>query len=504
MRPNLLAPASAASGGAPVQWSDVARDLEIDTLVTAMAGDDAYIRGVAARILAAAAGTGDASVVVHRQAALRDCLDHPEHVHVLYEIVVLAIDSRKQHWFGLDMLGRYAAGTTLRAAIEMVQTLTVHLRRLRDAAARVEGDFASTAFLELFAQLRTELTDDWLAQAKGQLSALRFPDGMLFGASLGPGNQLGGQVLYAGGGERAGWWARLTRQAAPEFSFRLHPRDESGARALADLGDRAVNDVANAVAQSAEHVFAFLEALRAELAFYLGSLRLHEHLTELGVATCMPTFRVESQLRAAGLRDPCLALTLRRAPGANDLDAEARCLLVVTGANQGGKSTFLRSLGLAQLMLQAGMFVAATSYAGTLCKGLFTHSKREEDATLQGGKLDEELVRMSAIVERIGPGCIWLSNESFASTNEREGSQLLLDVVESLRARGISVWMVTHLLDAAGRLAAAHGGDALFLRAPRAEEATRTYRLEVGEPLRTSFAIDVYAEVFGNADTINQ
>ena len=44
-----------------------------------------------------------------------------------------------------------------------------------------------------------------------------------------------------------------------------HPRDESGARALADLGDRAVNDVANAVAQSAEHVFAFLEALRAEL-----------------------------------------------------------------------------------------------------------------------------------------------------------------------------------------------------------------------------------------------
>lgn len=116
---------------------------------------------------------------------------------------------------------------------------------------------------------------------------------------------------------------------------------------------------------------------------------------------------------------------------------------------------------------------------------------------MQGGKLDEELVRMSSIADHIRPGAVWLSNESFSSTNEREGSQLLLDIVGALRDRGISVWMVTHLFDAARSLAAAQRDDALFLRAPRAESGERSFRLEVGEPLQTSFGVDVYAGVFG-------
>ncbi len=43
----------------------------------------------------------------------------------------------------------------------------------------------------------------------------------------------------------------------------------------------------------------------------------------------------------------------------NDLDGDKKDLVVITGANQGGKSTFLRSIGLAQLMMQCGMFVPA-------------------------------------------------------------------------------------------------------------------------------------------------
>ena len=45
------------------------------------------------------------------------------------------------------------------------------------------------------------------------------------------------------------------------------------------------------------------------------------------------------------------------------------------------------------------MFVAAESFAANVCAGIFTHFKREEDATMTSGKLDEELARMSAIAE---------------------------------------------------------------------------------------------------------
>jgi DNA mismatch repair ATPase MutS len=45
----------------------------------------------------------------------------------------------------------------------------------------------------------------------------------------------------------------------------------------------------------------------------------------------------------------------------NDIDADGDSLIIVTGANQGGKSTFLRSVGLAQVMTQCGMFVPASA-----------------------------------------------------------------------------------------------------------------------------------------------
>ncbi|MDD5001038.1 MAG: DNA mismatch repair protein MutS, partial [Thiomonas arsenitoxydans] len=287
--------------------------------------------------------------------------------------------------------------------------------------------------------------------------------------------------------------------APPQYTFRLAERDEAGAQALSELVDRGINDVANAMAQATDHVLSFFELLRAELGFYVACLNLQQRLAALDVPVCIPTFKPIGalQLRTQALRDPTLALTLQRAPVANTLDANGKNLIAVTGANQGGKSTFLRSVGLAQLMLQAGLFVAAESYDGELASGLFSHYKREEDAGMQGGKLDEELDRMSVMADQIRPGALWLSNESFASTNEREGSELLLQAVDALRQRGIKGALVTHLFDAARRLQGQNADQVLMLRAQRRDDGSRSFRLEAGDALQTSFGADLYAEVFG-------
>ena len=57
-----------------------------------------------------------------------------------------------------------------------------------------------------------------------------------------------------------------------------------------------------------------------------------------------------------------------------------KSLVIITGANSGGKSTFLRSVGLAQLMMQCGMFVTARILRASVCQQIFTHFIREEDA----------------------------------------------------------------------------------------------------------------------------
>ncbi len=74
-------------------------------------------------------------------------------------------------------------------------------------------------------------------------------------------------------------------------------------------------------------------------------------------------------------------------------------------------------------MLQAGMFVPAKSFETNLCSGVFTHFRRKEDKTLESGKFEEELKRMSNIVEMVKPNGLILLNESFASTNEREAQK---------------------------------------------------------------------------------
>ena len=181
----------------------------------------------------------------------------------------------------------------------------------------------------------------------------------------------------------------------------------------------------------------------------------------------------------------------------NDIDADGTQLVVITGANSGGKSTFLRSIGLAQLMMQAGMMVAARSFRSSLCRGVFTHFIREEDPDLVSGRLDDELARMSAIADQISPGCLMLFNESFAATNEREGSEIGRQVTTALLEAGVRVFFVTHHFDLADGFRRNAAGRTLFLRAPRQPDGRRDFKLIVADPLPTSYGADIYYRIGG-------
>jgi len=185
----------------------------------------------------------------------------------------------------------------------------------------------------------------------------------------------------------------------------------------------------------------------------------------------------------------------------NGVAGDGKDLVVITGANQGGKSTFLRSMGLAQLMMQSGMFVAAESFSGEVCPGLFKHYKREEDPSMESGKLDEELGRMSAIVDALTSNAMVLFNESFAATNEHEGSEIAWQIVNTLLERRIKVFFVTHLYEFARRFYEREMRHALFLRAERKPSGERTFKLVEGSPLPTSYGPDLYHRIFEPEDT---
>ena len=171
---------------------------------------------------------------------------------------------------------------------------------------------------------------------------------------------------------------------------------------------------------------------------------------------------------------------------------------MVTGANQGGKAVkLLRSVGLAQLLMQCGMFVPAESFCSSVYDGLFTHYKREEDTSMKSGKLDEELSRMSDIVDHMTTHPMILFNESFAATNEREGSEIAQQIISALLDKRVKIVCVTHLYELAHGIYLGNKGNVLFLRAERQDDGVRTFKLVEGEPLQTSFGEDLYHSIFG-------
>ena len=354
-----------------------------------------------------------------------------------------------------------------------VQAYLLPLAKLRQLADDEAPSFESAGFRRFFAMVRKELPDDYFAAVKHCLKALRFNRGVLIRAQPGRGVKGTHYVLCKPHEPEPNLIRRLLARRPPSHTFRIAERDENGARALSELEVRGVNHVANALAQSADHIKSFFAMLRSELGLYLGFMNLRNRLAKRGLPVCFPVpFPLEQRKhRCSALYDISLALRTEQAPVGNDIDANGKDAIVVTGANQGGKSTFLRSIGIAQVLLQAGGIVGASAFEANVATGIFTHYKREEDATMQGGKYDEELRRMSEVVDHIRHHALFLSNESFASTNEREGSEIGREIIDALLEARVKICLVTHLFTLAKGLSAECAFPAVFLRA---EPSTRS------------------------------
>jgi hypothetical protein len=475
----------------PANAETLAQDLELETLFEAIAGGDAFLADIAKR--AVLSSSDDPEAIVYRQQVLVDCLEQSATVREIYELAVETIEGRK------DVYGfffRESPDALLSVSVRVLELFVGQLKRLRAIGDERAGAFRSEGFVRFFAMLAEELDDDYFETIEGHLKELRFRRGVLMSARLGTGNKGTGYVLRRA---RARSWMERISPRSQSLSFRIADRDENGFKALAELQARGINLVANALAQSTDHILSFFTMVRAELAFYVGCLNLHERLTGKGEPMCLPVAAPARRqtLSARGLYDVCLSLHLDGRAVGNDVNADEKALVLVTGANQGGKSTFLRSLGLAQLLMQCGMFVPAESFSANVSPGVFTHFKREEDASMTSGKLDEELSRMSEIADSIAPTCLLLCNESFGATNEREGSEIARQVIRALVEAGVKVVFVTHLFDLAHGFYVEELDDALFLRAEREPDGRRTFRLVEGEPLPTSYGEDTYRRIFG-------
>lgn len=166
-------------------------------------------------------------------------------------------------------------------------------------------------------------------------------------------------------------------------------------------------------------IMLFYSHFTEEIAFYVGVINFMKRMEELYITLVMPepqqTGTKDTEFK--NLYELSMAVYMQKKPVGNDISLKDNKLVIVTGANQGGKSTFLRSYGIAQVLMQCGMPVTAERFSAPVYSQVFTHFTRREDEQLNSGRLQAELERMAKMVSAAKPHSLFLLNESFCQYN---------------------------------------------------------------------------------------
>ena len=283
-------------------------------------------------------------------------------------------------------------------------------------------------------------------------------------------------------------------------------------RDLAQVLDTVSQPIAQALRQYDALHSSFLAALRGDLAFYLAAVRLMERLRNSGLPVCRPDIAPMSE-RVCELHEAYnlnLALHQMARAGdhapivANDVQmGEEGRIGILTGPNQGGKTTYTQMVGLCQILAQTGLWVPAARARLSLVDNIYTHYPVEEQGAKGTGRFGDEAQRLSHIFAQGTRHSLVLLNESLASTAPGESLYIAQDIVRILRRLGARVIFATHLHELAADVAALNASTAgesriVSLVASRRDAGEdgphHSYKVAPGPPLGRSYAQEIAAQ----------
>jgi DNA mismatch repair protein MutS len=345
----------------------------------------------------------------------------------------------KESWF-LDAVEIYLA-----AVLNLSRDLTLAgltSRGLRSFREHLEGYTAGVNFLSLSRE--TEALKSELAAIR---YSLRIVGKRIHVSKYDSEPDYGADVLAA--------FEKFKQGAAKErrFEFRATEMNHVEAAVL-DLVARLYPDVFSSLDEYCSRHATFVDGLIAtfdrEVQFYIACHEYTGRFKPAGLQFCYPKVSAQSKaVHGTDVFDVALASRLIAEGTAivtNEFHLRNReRILIVSGPNQGGKTTFARTFGQLHYLASIGCPVPARDAALFLCDRLFTHFEREEDIQNLSSKLEDELLRIHQVLGRATPGSILIMNESFLSTTLEDALFLSKRVMDRIIALDILCVSVTFL-----------------------------------------------------------
>jgi DNA mismatch repair protein MutS len=190
---------------------------------------------------------------------------------------------------------------------------------------------------------------------------------------------------------------------------------------VAKLNPGVFGTLAGYCARHHDYLEATVGRFDREVQFYLAYTELIGPFKAAGLPFCYPHVSAHSKdIAAEGTFDLALANKLVPEGGTvigNDFYLqEPERIFVVTGPNNGGKTTFARTFGQLHYLASLGLPVPGNSARLFLPDRIYTHFEKEEDIETLRGKFEDELVRVHQILEQATNESVLVMNESFNST----------------------------------------------------------------------------------------
>jgi DNA mismatch repair protein MutS len=400
--------------------ADVARDLNLDQVIEAVAGASQrpdLVADVLSRPV------HDLEVLRYRQEVFADLDDDAlraatkrfsdrmgqvrSHVDQLGK---MHSRHQRQGWF-LDAAAIYCeAVRTLAAELEGRELASRGLRAFRD---HLNSYVASRPFAELA---------DETAARKHELAEVRYCV-RIRGPRVDV-TRYDGEGDYSAEVEAA--FERFAQRAVKDYraQYRTEPgMDHVGAQILAYVARLFPEEFSALEAFCTRHtdfVDAAVSRFDEELQFYVAYLDYGAPVRDAGLRFCYPEVGESKEVFATGTFDLALArmLATRGQPVVcNDLRLEGpERIFVVSGPNQGGKTTFARTFGQLHHLASVGCPVPGSSARLHAFDRLFTHFEREEDLADLSGRLETDITRVAAMLRAATPSSVVILNEIFTST----------------------------------------------------------------------------------------
>lgn len=193
--------------------------------------------------------------------------------------------------------------------------------------------------------------------------------------------------------------------------------------------------------------------LKDELIFCDFALKLYELAKRLKMEICFPTFVNEGMeydnlydlfLGIKGLEEMYQVIDVY--PNSIKINAHDTGRFII-GNNNTGKTVFIRSVGISQILAQAGLFVTAKEAKLNVKNRILTFLSSKEISTTTGGRFEKEVSVISKIIDEVDQNALIIMNEIFQSTSYEAGVDALYNILVYLTKKN-TLWLaVTHLKD---------------------------------------------------------